>query len=142
MRILRRKRATPPPAAGGRPPRRSTSTCRPPAYGALVAIAGELDLATVAQVREAFASEAVEQAAAVVVDLTEVSFMDSTGLSALLNLETDLDASRPAAGDRVPGGRGAARARRGRRRRAPAAVPHARRGRGRGQLSRAARALR
>ena len=91
MRILRRKRATPPPA-GGVPPLDVDVSAT--AYGALVAIAGELDLATVAKVREAFASETVQQADAVVVDLTELSFMDSTGLSALLNLETDLDARR------------------------------------------------
>ena len=91
MRIPRRKRATPPPASAALALDVDVSTT---AYGALVAMAGDLDLATVAKVREAFASETVEQAAAVVVDLTQLSFMDSTGLSALLNLETDLDASR------------------------------------------------
>jgi anti-anti-sigma factor len=41
-----------------------------------------------------FASEALEHAEAVVVDLTEVAFMDSTGLSALLTFEADLGARR------------------------------------------------
>ena len=91
MRILRRKRATPPPAGAAPPLDVDVSGT---AYGALVAIAGELDLATVAQVREAFASEALEHADAVVVDLTEVAFMDSTGLSALLTFESDLGARR------------------------------------------------
>ena len=91
MRILRRKRATPQPAsAAGALDVVVSGT----AYGAVVAIAGELDIATVAQVREAFASEALEHADAVVVDLTEVSFMDSSGLSALLTFDSDLGARR------------------------------------------------
>jgi anti-sigma B factor antagonist len=91
VRSLRRKRATPPPASAVPPLDIEVSGT---AYGAVVAIAGELDLATVAQVREAFASEALAHADAVVVDLTEVEFMDSTGLSALLTFESDLKARR------------------------------------------------
>ena len=91
MRIPRRKRATPaPPSAAGTLDVEVSST----AYGAAVAIAGELDIATVSKVREAFASEALTHAEAVVVDLTEVSFMDSTGLSALLAFENELGARR------------------------------------------------
>ena len=91
MRILRRKRATPPPASAVPPLDVDVSRT---AYGAVVAIAGDIDIATVAQMREAFASEALEHADAVVVDLTEVAFMDSTGLSALLTVESDLSARR------------------------------------------------
>ena len=120
MRIPRRKRATPaPPSAGGPLDVDVSGT----AYGAVVTIAGELDLATVPKVREAFGSEALTHAEAVVVDLAEVGFMDSTGLSALLAFADELGARR-------------------RRRGAAAAVPDPRRGGGRDQLSRAARALR
>ena len=91
MRIPRRKRATPPPA-GPVPPLAVDVSGTP--YGAVIAIAGDIDIATVGQVGEAFASEALEHAAAVVVDLTEVVFMDSTGLSALLTFESDLSARR------------------------------------------------
>ena len=95
MRILRRKRGTPPPAGPGPGPAPPLDVdVSATAYGALVAIAGELDLATVAKVSEAFASETVQQADAVVVDLTELSFMDSSGLTALLTFQSDLDARR------------------------------------------------
>ena len=92
MRILRRRRTpvtAPPP--GEVPLDVEVSAT---AYGAMVSIAGELDLATVGRVREALGSETVEQAEAVVVDLTGVTFMDSTGLSALLRFERDLGARR------------------------------------------------
>ena len=59
MRIPRRKRATPaPPSAGGPLDVDVSGT----AYGAVVTIAGELDLATVPKVREAFGSEALTHA--------------------------------------------------------------------------------
>jgi len=89
MRIPRRKRPTSPPAGPAPPLGVDVSGT---AYGALVALAGDIDIATVAQVREAFASERLQHADAVVVDLTEVAFMDSTGLSALLTFEADLTA--------------------------------------------------
>jgi anti-sigma B factor antagonist len=63
----------------------------PTSYGALVAIAGELDLATVPQVREALGAEVVTSAGAVVVDLAGVEFMDSTGLESLIRLAHELD---------------------------------------------------
>ena len=59
-------------------------------YGALLEIAGELDIATVPHVRAALAAEPLASAAAVVVDLTGLTFMDSTGLSALIELSHDL----------------------------------------------------
>ena len=92
MKILRRKRATPPPASAAVPP--LDVDVSGTAYGAVVAIAGDIDIATVAQVREAFASEALAHVDAIVVDLTGVAFMDSTGLSALVTFQTDLDARR------------------------------------------------
>jgi anti-sigma B factor antagonist len=63
-------------------------------YGSLVAIAGELDIATVPRLRDALASEAVVRAHVVVVDLTGVTFMDSTGLSVLVTFQADADARR------------------------------------------------
>ena len=62
------------------------------AYGALVAIAGELDIATVPHVSAALEAEPAASAGAVAVDLTGVTFMDSTGLAALVKLEHALAA--------------------------------------------------
>jgi anti-anti-sigma factor len=62
------------------------------AYGALVTIAGELDLATVPRVSAALSAEPVASARAVVVDLAGVTFMDSTALATLIGLEHDLAA--------------------------------------------------
>src|SRR5687768_18029246 len=97
MRILRRKRPSPTaPPAGTTPP--LDVEVSPAAYGAIVTIAGELDLATVGRLRAALASDLVAQAAAIVVDLSGVTFMDSTGLSELLRFEREAsDRGRPLA---------------------------------------------
>jgi anti-sigma B factor antagonist len=48
---------------------------------------GELDIATVALLREAFDAVCADQAAqTIVIDLTELSFMDSTGLRLVLEM--------------------------------------------------------
>jgi len=57
------------------------------AYGALVSIAGELDIATVPRASAALEAGPAASAGAVVVDLADVAFMDSTGLAALVKLE-------------------------------------------------------
>ena len=57
------------------------------AYGALVSIAGELDIATVPRLIDALAAEPAATAGALVVDLAGVTFMDSTGLGELVKLE-------------------------------------------------------
>ena len=92
MRAPWRKRPTrtpgPPPGAG--PPLDVVVEAAP--YGALVAIEGELDLATVPRVNTALAAEPVASAGAVVIDLTGVAFMDSTGLAALVTLDLELAA--------------------------------------------------
>ena len=62
------------------------------AYGALVAIAGELDMATVPRVSAALETEPAASAGAVVIDLAGVAFIDSTGLAALVKLEHGLAA--------------------------------------------------
>ena len=78
----------PPPSAG--PPLDVAVESAP--YGALVAIEGELDLATVPRVSAAFAAEPVASAGAVVIDLTGVTFMDSTALATLVSFERELAA--------------------------------------------------
>jgi len=62
------------------------------AYGALVAIAGELDMATVPRVSAALEAEPAASAGAVVIDLAGVTFMDSTGIAELVKLEHGLAA--------------------------------------------------
>ena len=62
------------------------------AYGALVSIAGELDIATVPRLIDALAAEPAATAGALVVDLAGVTFMDSTGLGELVKLEHALAA--------------------------------------------------
>jgi anti-sigma B factor antagonist len=51
----------------------------------LVTVVGELDIATVARVRERLAAVIEAGAGRVVVDLRGVSFMDSTGLAAFVH---------------------------------------------------------
>ena len=50
----------------------------------VVRLAGELDLYNAAQVREALTGAASDSASRVVVDLSEVEFMDSTALGVLI----------------------------------------------------------
>jgi anti-sigma B factor antagonist len=50
----------------------------------VVALSGELDLAGAPQLRECFAQLADEAVTQVVVDLTDLDFVDSTGLSVLV----------------------------------------------------------
>ena len=91
MRPPWRKRAPRPSAPASAGPPLAVDVERAP-YGALVAIKGELDLATVPRVNAAFAAEPVASAGAVVIDLTGVAFMDSTGLGALVTFERELAA--------------------------------------------------
>ena len=51
----------------------------------VVAVRGELDIATSPQVRELLADVALGQAPPVVIDLVRCDFIDSTGLAALLH---------------------------------------------------------
>jgi anti-sigma B factor antagonist len=59
-------------------------------FGVLVTITGELDIATVPRVRAALSAHDVAGGEAVVVDLSDVTFMDSSGLSLFLTLEREL----------------------------------------------------
>jgi anti-sigma B factor antagonist len=64
----------------------------PADFGTLVAVAGELDIATAPALRAALSSHEVVESDGVVVDLSRLTFMDSTGISAFLTLERDLRA--------------------------------------------------
>ena len=86
----RKRDPAPAPPAGDGPPLDVDVAATP--YGAIVSIGGDLDLATVPRLRAELGAEPLTGAEAVVVDLTGVTFMDSTGLSALLDVERDLTA--------------------------------------------------
>jgi anti-anti-sigma factor len=57
---------------------------------ALVAVSGELDLATVPELRTALGTAAADRSASLVVDVSGVSFIDSTALGALLRSNDEL----------------------------------------------------
>ena len=57
---------------------------------AIISPVGEIDLATVAQLEEALAPSVTAGDTDVAVDLTRVTFMDSTGLRALLSAKQSL----------------------------------------------------
>lgn len=90
MKTPWRRRPRDPEPVGGRSPLGVDATPAP--FGAVVSIAGELDIATVPHLTAALQGEPVADAEAVVVELTGVTFMDSTGLAALMTLKRDLDA--------------------------------------------------
>lgn len=60
---------------------------------AVVAVRGELDLASVDQMRSALASALAECPAEVVVDLSGATFVDSSGLGVIVGAEGRRDAS-------------------------------------------------
>lgn len=70
--------------------------------GATVTLAGELDLACEGSIAEAL--ENVRGADQVVIDLTGLVFVDSTGLRLLLELDRDLSAEGARVGFRLPDG--------------------------------------
>jgi len=59
-------------------------------FGTVVAVAGELDIATAPALQRAFTSSAVTGSDGVLVDLSDVTFMDSTGLALLITLDQKL----------------------------------------------------
>jgi anti-sigma B factor antagonist len=61
-----------------------TLTVRPNGQGAILCVGGEVDLATAPQLHAKLMELVEVKEAGVVVDLTPVVFMDSTGLSVLL----------------------------------------------------------
>jgi anti-sigma B factor antagonist len=54
-----------------------------------LAVTGELDIATAPKLRELFAAERRDGAALIVLDLAEVTFMDSSGLHAVIDAHED-----------------------------------------------------
>lgn len=60
----------------------------------VVRLAGELDLYNAPQVRQALSDAASDSPARVVVDLSEVEFIDSTALGVLIEARTRLDNRR------------------------------------------------
>jgi anti-sigma B factor antagonist len=91
VRFPRRKRR-PDPALAPQPGAPLDVDVAPADFGTLVAVAGELDIAMAPALRSALSSREVVQSAAVVVDLSRVTFMDSTAISVFLTLERDLGA--------------------------------------------------
>jgi len=65
-------------------------TVGPARFGTVVAIAGELDIGTAPRLERAFRSSAAIESEAVLVDLSDVTFMDSTGLALFLTLDQEL----------------------------------------------------
>ncbi|MCC8250417.1 STAS domain-containing protein [Saccharothrix luteola] len=57
----------------------------------VVGVAGELDIDTIPEVRATIASGLVEHPSALVLDLSEVSFFSSAGLSLLLEVRSRVD---------------------------------------------------
>jgi anti-anti-sigma factor len=84
----RRHRPTPTPQGPARP---FTARAEPADYGLLVTVTGELDIATAPQLREALTGRP-DAGGLVVVDLTRVTFMDSTALGVLIRLQQALTA--------------------------------------------------
>ncbi|SRR5579884_909137 len=70
----------------------------------VIAPEGELDIASVGDFRAALRDAAADGASAVVVDLSEVSFIDSSGLGALIELYSRLRRSGRRLAVVAPGG--------------------------------------
>jgi anti-sigma B factor antagonist len=88
-RLLRGKGA---PGKPARPVRPFTTEAIATDYGLLVDVAGEVDIATSPQLRQALAARPAA-GELLLVDLTSVAFMDSSGLAVLLDLHADVTAS-------------------------------------------------
>jgi anti-sigma B factor antagonist len=74
----------------------------------VIAPAGELDFASVGAFRDALADAAVRTDPGVVVDLSDVSFIDSSGLGALVDLHSRLQRESRQLAVVAPGGTAAA----------------------------------
>src|SRR3954453_22707360 len=87
QRRLRRPVAAAPPRTT-RPFSVDTSAA---SFGAIVVVAGEVDLATAPQLREVMAPGVVPEGESVCLDLCAVTFMDSVGLALVLTLHRELE---------------------------------------------------
>jgi anti-sigma B factor antagonist len=71
-------------------------TVHPDGHGAVLTVAGEVDLATAPQLQAKLVDLVDDGVGGVVVDLTPVAFMDSTGLGVLLAAHRRAQAGGPA----------------------------------------------
>jgi anti-anti-sigma factor len=90
-RRWRHRRAV--PLAVDQPVRPFAARAVPTEYGRLVEVCGEVDIATSPRLREALLAERPPAGALLLVDLTGVTFIDSSGLSVLLTLRSDVKAA-------------------------------------------------
>ena len=102
---------------------------RPTNDVAVVILAGEVDLYTAPRFREVLLQTIDEGAVRVVIDLTDVSFIDSTALGVLVSGGKRLQQSDGRAGYRLPRRQDPPHPRDHRPRHRLRRVPHARRGR-------------
>jgi anti-sigma B factor antagonist len=86
-RRLRRRRIAPIPA--DRPVRPFTAEAVATDRGVIVDVAGEVDIATAPRLREALATRPRVDGL-LLVDLTSVTFMDSSGLAVILELQAEV----------------------------------------------------
>lgn len=80
-----------PAARAGSTSRLLTCRCYPYNGCTVVAVAGEIDLATAASFQEALGEAIAAEPAGIVVDLSAVTFMDSTGMGALVRARRRAD---------------------------------------------------
>ena len=80
------------PGVAGRRGVAVTVVIRPDGGSTVVRLSGEVDTYTVPEIREAFDSLMLPGGAHVVVDLSEVTFLDSSGLGAIFSLHHRLGA--------------------------------------------------
>jgi anti-sigma B factor antagonist len=89
-RMERSSGAAPSPQPGGSDATFAVRIVDSPVGAATVALSGELDVATVPKL-EAALLEQLRQRPAVVIDLSELSFIDSSGIGALLQAKRTAD---------------------------------------------------
>ena len=80
-------------ATEGEPPELRMSHARV-GHRLVVAAAGEIDMASAAQLREALAEAAASGCVEIWLDLSDVEFMDSTGIAAIVDARGTLDGRR------------------------------------------------
>jgi anti-sigma B factor antagonist len=69
-------------------------TERPVAWGSLLAVSGELDVSSVSEMRKALETLVADRVGGVIVDLSEVSFIDSLSIAAIVAAKRRLGEER------------------------------------------------
>jgi anti-anti-sigma factor len=72
--------------------------------GVVLTLGGELDLSSAPELERALQAAAAQTDARILFDLTELSFMDSTGVSVLVRAKQDADAAGRVIALRAPNG--------------------------------------